>query len=360
MTRDRTARWRARLDRIARAGRTRALRTLTPTGPVTGLLDGREVIVACSNDYLGLAWHPDVRGAARGGGAGASRLISGDRPAHRALEEELSRRYGQRALVFPSGYHANLAVFGTLCERGQRVASDALNHASIIDGLRLSRADRVVVPHADPAAIPPDADAIAVEGLYSMDGDVPPLDRYPAGPWLAVDEAHAVGTLGPDGLGAAEMLGVRPDVRIGTFGKAYGAAGAFVVAADPFVDLLINEGRSFIFTTAPPEPVVAMALAGLRAATSELRERLAANARRLRTALVQLGWDVRGAHHVVPVVVGHRAMALSRKLLGAGVFAPGIRYPTVPEGAERIRFTASAAHTEAQIDRIAEALGPAP
>ncbi len=353
----RTRPWRARLEAIEAAGRTRTLRTLAPTGPVTGRLDGHDVLVACSNDYLGLAWEPSVQQAARGGGAGASRLISGSRPVHDALEGALGAHFGGRALLFPSGYQANLAVLSTICGPGQSIASDALNHASIIDGLRLSKARRTVVPHADPRAIPAEVDAVVVEGLYSMDGDTPPLAEYPTSPWLIVDEAHAVGCLGPGGRGVAAQLGRKPDALIGTFGKAYGASGAFVVGPDELIDLLINAGRSFIFTTAPPEPVAAMALAGLQAATDDRRARLAANAQRLRTALTQLDWDVRGEHHILPVVVGSNAMAISEDLLQSGVFAPGIRYPTVPAGQERIRFTASAAHTDDQLDRIAEVMG---
>jgi 8-amino-7-oxononanoate synthase len=357
---DRTAPWRRRLERIAAAGRTRRLRTATPTGPTTALVDGHEVVVACSNDYLGLAWDPEVRAAAAGGGAGSSRLISGSRPVHRQLEEALESWLGQPALLMSSGYHANLAVFATVCEAGDLVCSDALNHASIIDGLRLSRAHRRIVPHADPSAIPPDARLVVVEGLYSMDGDVPPLATYPRGPWLAVDEAHAIGCLGPGGRGAAAAAGVTPDIRIGTFGKALGAHGAFVSGPRELVDLLVNAGRAFIFTTAVPEPVAAMALAGLRRADDARREQLAANTRRLRTGMLQLGWEPLGQAHIVPLVVGTGAVALSKRLLAAGVWVPGIRWPTVPRGEERLRFTVSSAHTDAQLDRILDALGPAP
>lgn len=340
----------------------RRLRTLKPTGPVTAELDGRSVIVACSNDYLGLAWDPEVRAAARGGGASSSRLISGSRPAHAALEAELEAWLGRPALLFPSGYQANLAVFSTVCGAGDRIASDAANHASIIDGIRLSRARRTVVPHADPTAIPEDTTLVAVEGLYSMDGDVPPLADYPDGPWLAVDEAHATGCLGPGGRGAHEACGIAPDIVIGTFSKALGAAGAFVSGPRELVDLLVNAGRSFIFTTAPPEPVVHMARAGLARVRADpaLRARLASNALRLRSGLRDLGWSPLGDAHIVPLVVGRGAMELAQRLLERGVLAPGIRYPTVPQGAERIRLTVGAAHTDEHLDRILDALGPAP
>ena len=353
----RTQPWRRRLDAIQSAGRTRVLRTVTPTGPVTGVMDGEDVLLACSNDYLGLAWDPAVRRAAQGGGAGGSRLISGSRPIHQALEAYLEQLFGRPALLFPSGYSANLAVFSTVCETGDLLVSDALNHASIIDGVRLSKAHRQVVPHGQPHAIPQGARLVAVEGLFSMDGDTPVFADYPTSPWLAVDEAHAVGCLGPNGTGVAAAQGVQPDILIGTFGKAYGASGAFVVGSQDLKELLINAGRSFIFTTALPEPVATMALAGVHAATDALRERLAHNAARLRDGLRTNGWSVLGQHHIVPVVVGPSAMALSLRLLERGVFAPGIRYPTVPMGQERIRFTVSAAHTDANIDQIVAAMG---
>lgn len=350
-----------RLAAIRAGGLHRRVVDLIPTGPTTARLDGRQVIVACSNDYLGLAWDPEVRAAATaGGGAGGSRLISGARPVHRALEEAIGGWLGRDALLFGSGYLANLAVFSTLAGEGELVASDAANHASIIDGLRLSRARRVVVPHADPAAVPPEAALVAVEGLYSMDGDVPPLEAYPSDPWLVVDEAHALGCLGPGGQGAAAMRGVAADFVVGTFGKAFGAAGAFVAGPAAGIELLVNVARSFIFTTAMPEPVAAMGLAGFRrAADGELRSRLAHNVAHFRRALGELGWRPLGDAHIVPIVAGDRTMALAARLRGAGVFAPGIRWPTVPSGQERIRFTVSACHTEAQLDRICEALGPA-
>lgn len=353
-------RLRARVDTIRAAGRERRAVPLVPTGPTTAELDGREVIVACSNDYLGLAWDREIQRAAFGGGSGGSRLISGSRPLHTALEEAVGEWLGMPALVFGSGYHANLAVFSTVCEPGDVVLSDAANHASIIDGLRLSRAERRVVPHADPTALDSGARMIAVEGLFSMDGDIAPLQSYPTEPWLAVDEAHAVGCLGPDGRGAAAMLGVAPDFVIGTFGKAFGAAGAFVAGPPELIALLVNAARTFIFTTAPPEPVAAMALAGLRRADDALRQRLESNVRRFRCALLQLGWEPLGDAHIVPIVTGAGTMALAARLRERGVFAPGIRWPTVPAGLERIRFTVSAAHTEEQLDRICDALGTPP
>lgn len=353
---DRFSRWRQRLDAIEEQGQTRILRTLKPTGPVTAELDGRPLLIACSNDYLGLAQHPDVLAAARGGGAGGSRLISGSRPAHRALEDALEERFGQPALLFGSGYQANLGVFSTVCEAGQLIASDALNHASIIDGIRMSRADKVVIEHRQPQQVPAPTRLVALEGLYSMDGDVPPFADYPTAPWMAVDEAHAVGCLGPGGRGAAAAAGVTPDILIGTFGKAYGSAGAFVVGPPELKALLVNTARAFIFTTAMPEPVAQMALTGMSLATDALRERLADNARFLRSGLQQLGWTALGDAHIIPVVVGPSAMTLATQLLKKGIFAPGIRYPTVPTGQERIRFTVSAAHSKTDLSKILDAM----
>ncbi len=324
---------------------------------MTAILDGQPVLIACSNDYLGLAQHPRLLAAAAGGGAGSSRLISGSRPAHHALEGALEKRYGRPALLFPSGYQANLGVFSTACEAGDLIASDALNHASIIDGLRLSRAEKAIVPHAEPAAIPDRTKLVAVEGIYSMDGDIPPFSDYGSEHWLAVDEAHAVGCLGPGGRGAAAAAGFEPDILIGTFGKAYGASGAFVIGPPELKELLINNARSFIFTTAMPEPIANMALAAMALATDELRERLADNAAFLRSGLRDLGWETLGVAHIVPVLVGPAAMQVASNLLEKGIFAPGIRFPTVAAGQERIRFTVSAAHSREDLSRILDAMG---
>ena len=353
----RYARLEARAAEVAARGLRRRLRALIPEGPARARdADGRRLTIFSSNDYLGLAHHPAVRDAWRGGGGGSSRLLAGDRPAHRDLEAALAARFGRPALVFSSGYQANLAVMSTLFEAGDVVASDALNHASIIDGLRLSRAERRVVPHADPAALPHGAAGAGVEGLYSMDGDRPPLADYPSGPWLVVDEAHAVGCVGPGGRGAAADAGVVPDVLIGTFGKAYGAAGAFVVGPPSLIELLISTGRSFVYTTALAPAAARAALEGLRRAADALRARLAENTPPFRAGLAALGLPSMGRDHVVPVVLGAETMSAAARLYEAGIFAPGIRAPTVAPGAERLRFSLSAAHTDDQIDRALEAL----
>jgi len=356
---DRYHRWRERLRDIDDVNQRRVLKTLTPASATTVHTNLGTLLLACSNDYLGLASDPRLHDAARGGGSGSSRLISGSRPAHQALEDAVAELYQRPALTFVSGYQANLAVFSTACEAGQRIASDERNHASIIDGLRLSRADKQIVEHLQPQAIPRDVDLIAVEGLFSMDGDCPVLQDYPTAPLLAVDEAHAFGALGPEGRGVAAAQMCLPDILIGTFGKACGASGAFVSAPKSFIDLLINKGRSFIYTTATPEPMARMALKGLELARTAdaQRDALAQRARQLRDGLHQLGWNTLGAHHIIPVLAGGRAMELGQRLLDKGVLAPAIRYPTVALGHERIRLTVSAAHTPEQIEQILEAFG---
>jgi 8-amino-7-oxononanoate synthase len=260
--------------------------------------------------------------------------------------------------VFTSGYQANLAVFASVCAAGDLIASDQLNHASIIDGLRLSKADRIVFPHGQASDIPDQTRLVVVEGLYSMDGDWLALNKLPKAPWLAVDEAHAVGCIGPAGTGVAAKQGVEPDILIGTFGKAYGAAGAFVVGPPELKQLLVNTARSFIYTTGMPEVVAKMALAGLQRADQERRERLAHRVGYFRESLSELGWTPLGDAHIVPLVIGPAVMEVSERLLNAKIFAPGIRWPTVQKGQERIRFTVSSEHSLSQLDQIAEAIGP--
>ena len=345
----------ARAEAVEREGLRRRLRPPRMTGPVTAQDGHRSLLVLSSNDYLGLAQHPVVRRAWAGGGSGSSRLIAGSREAHRDLEDALADLFGRPALVFSSGYQANLAVLTTLFQAGDTVASDALNHASIIDGLRLGQASREVVPHgALPARGTPGG---VVEGLYSMDGDTLDLAGWRARvDALVVDEAHSVGVLGPGGRGQAAAEGVTPDVVVGTLGKAYGAAGAFICGPPALHELLISLGRSFVYTTALAEPAARAALAGLSEATDERREALADNVAFFRSGLADLGLETRGTHHVVPVLLGAQTMAVAQRLDHAGVFVPGIRWPTVPRGMERLRFSLSAAHTRDQLRRTLDLL----
>jgi 7-keto-8-aminopelargonate synthetase-like enzyme len=357
---DRYARLTERVAAQKAAGTERRLAPLSMITATTAEVEGRYVDVFCSNDYLGLAHHPDVRKAWRGAGAGSARLIAGDRPSHHALEEVLSDRYGRPVTLFTSGYHANLALMQVLLEEGDVAVSDAMNHASIIDGLRLSKATRVIAPHGT-AEVPAGARLVVTEGLFSMDGDVVDLPRLgrsaaAAGAWLCVDEAHAVGVLGPGGRGASFGAGVVPDFVVGTLGKAFGSMGAFVVGPPALRTLLISQGRSFIFTTALPEPAARAAFVALRLADDGLRAQLAANVRRLRAGLWALGISAPGRDHIVPIVLGARTMAVAAALKARGVLVPGIRPPTVAPGAERLRITLSAAHTNAQIDHLLDAL----
>lgn len=356
----RYAAWRERADAIEREGLKRTLRALVPVGPTRAALpDGRVCDLFSSNDYLGLAEHPAIRAAMASGGAGAARLISGNRPGHDALEDALGAWMGRPVTLFGSGYLANLAVFTALFGAGDHVASDALNHASIIDGLRLSRCARTVLRHGS-AAVPTGANAVAVEGLYSMDGDFAPvveLAAAPGAPLLVVDEAHAVGCIGPEGRGVAALAGVTPDVVVGTLGKAFGAAGAFVVGPPEVRDVLVSSARPFIYTTGMPEGLALAALAGLRLATDERRERLAARVQRLRAGLAQVGGLAGGVAHIVPIRTGPRTMELAGALLERGFLVGGVRYPTVARGDERLRVTVSAEHTDDQVDRLVASLG---
>lgn len=346
-----------RRDRLNAEGLERRLRRVQPLGPTRAVVDGREVLLFCSNDYLGLAQHPEVMAASTGAGSGGSRLISGTRPIHLELEAALEEFFGRPALLFPSGYHANLALLSTVLQPEDQVASDALNHASIIDALRLSRCQRQVIPHLS-TRVEPHTRLIAVEGLFSMDGDVPDLRSYPKEPWLFVDEAHSFGCLG-EGRGAAFAAGVEPDFLVATLGKALGSGGAFVVGPPELKALMISAARPFVYTTALPEGVAAAALVALRLADAERRERLANNARLLRSWLAEEGVEVLGEAHILPVRAGSEAMALAEALLEEGIYAPGIRYPTVPRGQERVRLTVSAAHSEAELEQCVAAFGRA-
>jgi glycine C-acetyltransferase/8-amino-7-oxononanoate synthase len=374
-----------RLEELRDRGLRRRLRLISgPQGPrVT--LDGRPVLLLCSNNYLGLADHPRVRGAAAeaamrwGAGAGASRLISGNMQPHRRLEERLAAFKGyETALLFGSGYLANTGTIAALAGRGEVVFSDELNHASIIDGCRLSRAETFVYRHGDVEHLAwglreagARASLIVTDGVFSMDGDVAPLTELAALARrhecrLMVDEAHATGALGPGGRGsvAAAGLGDEVDVVMGTLGKALGSYGAYVCAGQELVEYLVNTARPFVFSTAPPPPVVAAGLAALELLESHPHrvERLAANATTLRAALAAEGLAVGGSEtQIVPVAVGDasQTMALCERVLERGVFAQGIRPPTVPEGSSRLRFTVMATHRTGELERAGKLVGVA-
>lgn len=365
--------------------RRRVLRELG--GPQGGHVDlaGRPMLLACSNDYLGLAGDPRLAAAASeamtrwGFGAGASRLISGSMTAHHALEAEIAEWKGsQAALLFNSGWHANVGTIAALVGPGDIVYSDALNHASLIDGCRLSRATVRVWPHADVGALDAmlatDAGSggrrlVVTDSVFSMEGDEAPLaaiveicERHGAA--LMVDEAHATGLLGPDGQGLVAEHGLqdRVAVQMGTLGKALGSFGAYVAGSRVLVDWLVNRARSFVFTTALPPAVAAASSAAIRIVRDEpeRRARALTNAADLRDRLGAAGWRVLpGRLPIIPVIIGpdEATMALAARLAEAGVLATGIRPPTVPEGTSRIRLTVTAAHTSEDIAVIAEAFG---
>ncbi|HEY7256903.1 MAG TPA: 8-amino-7-oxononanoate synthase [Solirubrobacterales bacterium] len=374
-----------RLEELRGSGLHRRLRTVeSPQGPEV-LLDGRPVLLLCSNNYLGLAGHPLVREAASeaairwGAGSGASRLISGSMEPHRALERRLAAFNGyDAALLFGSGYLANSGAIAALARRGEVVFSDQLNHASIVDGCRLARAETFVYRHADLEhlawglrAAGARAALIVSDGLFSMDGDRAPLEgllRLARGHRcrLMVDEAHATGTVGPGGRGtvAAAGLAGEVDVLVGTLGKSLGSYGAYVCGSAEMVEYLLNSARSFIFSTALPPPVVAAAQEALALldAEPEMVKRLAVNSAVLREALAAEGLPVGDSQsQIVPVHVGDsgQAMRLSEALLEHGFFVQGIRPPTVPQGTARLRFTAMSTHDPTALQHAARALGAA-
>jgi 8-amino-7-oxononanoate synthase len=364
-----------RLEDLRERGLYRRLRLIEgPQGPSV-TVDGQPVLLLCSNNYLGLADRHEVREAAAeaamrwGAGAGASRLISGNMEPHRALESRLAAFKGyESALLFGSGYLANTGAVAALAGEGEVVFSDELNHASIVDGCRLSRANTFVYRHADTEHLAwglrqagERAALVVTDGVFSMDGDVAPLPELLElarrhGARLMVDEAHATGAVGPGGRGSVSAAGLsgEVDVVVGTLGKALGSYGAYACASDEVVRFLLNTARPFIFSTAPPPPAVGAALAALEVLESEpeLVARLQENAETLRSALAAEGLGVgRSATQVVPVQVGDAelTMALCERALKRGVFAQGIRPPTVPEGSSRLRFTAMATHGASEL-----------
>jgi 8-amino-7-oxononanoate synthase len=324
----------------------------------------------CSNDYLGLGCRPPP---ARPSGAGASRLVAGERVDHLELEHASSALVGLAAsLVFTSGYAANVGLLSALAGPEDLIVSDALNHASIVDGARLAKARIVVVPHLDLAAVERTLAEtrrrrafVVTESYFSMDADSPDLgsmrrlcDRHTAA--LLVDESHALGVLGPEGRGLCAASGVEPDALVGTFGKAFGAGGAFVAGCPSLITWLWNRARSFVFSTGLSPAVAAAATAGLRVAEAEphRRARALAAARQLREGLVSLGVRPLGYGHVVPWVLGEPAAAVqaSKELQAEGIDVRAIRPPSVPVGTARLRFAMSATHQGADIERVVGAV----
>jgi glycine C-acetyltransferase/8-amino-7-oxononanoate synthase len=371
-----------RLDEIRDRGLYRKLRCVSgPQGPRV-LLDGRPVLLLCSNNYLGLADHPRVREAAAeaamryGAGSGASRLISGNMTIHRRLEKQLAEFKGsETCLLFGSGYLANAGVVSALAREGDVVFSDALNHASIIDGCRLSRAETFVYDHLDTDHLEwglRQAEGrgalIVTDGVFSMDGDVAPLERivelaqrYDAR--VMVDEAHGTGAIGPDGRGAVADAGLEGeiDVIVGTLGKALGSYGAYVCCDEQMAKYLINTARTLIFSTALPPPAVAAAMAALALLREQPRrvEKLQRNAAVLRESLAAEGIPMPDDRtQILPVIVGDadEAIFASERALEKGIFAQAIRPPTVPDGSSRLRLTVMASHTRSELREAARVI----
>jgi 8-amino-7-oxononanoate synthase len=373
------------LDKLSRAGLRRTLRAVHGRSGAHVVVAGQPVADFSSNDYLGLASEARVAAAAIAAlgddatGAAAARLISGNHPAHEMLERDIARfKQTDAALLFGSGYLANTSVIPALAGPRDAIYTDALNHASLIDGCRLSRAEVRVLPHRDAAAFGAALGAdrgrfrrrlIVVDGVFSMDGDLAPLGQLTAvarehGAWMYVDDAHGTGVLGTHGRGTAEHFGVEGSVEImmGTLGKALGVAGAYVAGSRPLIDYLANRARGFIFTTGSPPALAAAAAAALRIARAEpeRRSRLRTVARRLRDGLAALGRDCPGLPdgHIIPVAIGEagETIRIGATLAARGFLVGAVRPPTVPIGTSRLRITASAAHTDIQIDGLLEAL----
>ena len=345
-------------------------------------VDGRRAILLCSNNYLGLATDPAVVAASRdaaaryGAGSGSSRLISGTLALHTALEEQIAHWKGtERALVFSSGYHANLGVIQALVGRADLLLSDELNHASLIDGCRLSRAEVRVYPHKDLDALERELAAsrarrvlVVTDSIFSMDGDRAPLveicdlaDRHGAA--VMVDEAHATGLLGASGSGLVEELDLRGRVLVemGTLSKALGSFGAYIAGSASLIELLVNRARTFIFTTGLPPAAVGAAQAAVEIVRREpqRRERVWQNARAIHAAIASAGIEMPPLESpILPVVLGaeDRTMQACERLLERGVFVQGIRPPTVPAGTSRLRATVMATHSDEQIARAGSAI----
>jgi 8-amino-7-oxononanoate synthase len=374
-----------RIDELEELGLHRRMRMISgPQGPRV-VLDGKPVLLLCSNNYLGLADHPRVREAAAdaamrwGVGSGSSRLVSGNMTLHRRLEERLAEFKGTAsAVLFGSGYLANIGVIPALARKGEVVFSDELNHASIIDGCRLAGADTFVYRHGDMDHLAwglrqseKRGALIATDGVFSMDGDVAPLEQIVElarrhGVRVMVDDAHGTGCVGPEGRGSVAAAGLEEevDVLVGTLGKALGSYGAFVCCEHVTAQYLVNSARSLIFSTGLPPMAVAAAMAALELVEEQPRrvEKLQANAAVLREELAAQGFGAAGSTtQIMPLIVGGAAAAVrvAEAALEQGVFAQAIRPPTVPEGTSRLRLAVMASHTRGELREAAQVLARA-
>jgi 8-amino-7-oxononanoate synthase len=368
------------LERFKTEGRLRFLRSHADAQGAWIRMEEKRVLNLCSNDYLGLSAHPRLREAAAeaaeafGTGAGASRLVCGTMDLHEKLEARISSFLGsEAALLFNSGYQANGTVIPALVGRGDAVFSDALNHASLIDGCRLSRARISVYPHLGLSVLEEQLRTsserrklVVTESLFSMEGDLAPLrelaglcERF--GAWLYVDEAHATGVLGGEGRGGIEAAGIRGRVPVvmGTLGKALGSFGAYLAGSSVLKNYLVNGCRGFIFSTALPPSVVAASLEAFSVLEEEpeRRRRLWDNVRFLQGRLEGIGVSP-ATSPIFSIRIGgnERTMEVSRRLFEQGVFVQGIRPPTVPEGTSRLRVTVTASHGPGELSRFADLL----
>ncbi|MEW8460125.1 MAG: 8-amino-7-oxononanoate synthase [Candidatus Thiodiazotropha endolucinida] len=351
------------------------------------VVDGKRVIAFCSNDYLGLANHPEVVEAMQraagnyGVGSGAAHLITGHSNSHHRLEEALAEYTGRsRALLFSTGYMANIGVISALLKQGDRLFEDRLNHASLLDAGQLTRARMQRYRHADPESLRSQLKGseqgqalIATDGVFSMDGDLAPLPslvelarRHQA--WLMVDDAHGLGVLGEEGGGVLSHFDLDSDdvpILMGTLGKGFGTYGAFVAGSEELIETLIQHARSYIYTTAPPAALAEATLVSLRLARQETwrRERLQDLIARFRQSVRQIGLPLLDSMTPIqPILAGssQQAVTWSRLLEKQGVLVSAIRPPTVPDGSARLRITLSANHTDRQLDRLLDTLSTLP
>lgn len=362
----------------------RSRKVLESPQSVEPIINGKKVLSFCSNDYLGLANHPDViqrfKKAADeyGVGSGSAHLVSGHSAEHHALEEELAEFMGtERALLFSTGYMANLGVVSALCDRHSEIYEDKLNHASLLDAALLSRAKRIRYPHLDINNLEQrltDSNTgcsnkttkfIISDGVFSMDGDLAPLDLliYAAeknNATLMIDDAHGIGVLGEKGKGLVEHFGLdskQVPILVGTLGKAFGTAGAFVAGSEALIETLIQKSRSYIFTTAMPAAVAAATRTSLQLLEKESwrREKLQSLISQFRKGASEMGFElIDSITPIQPIIIGssEKALALSGKLLEKNILISAIRPPTVPEGTARLRITFSATHTENHVNTL--------
>ncbi len=373
------------LDDIARQGLYRSRRVIASPQGIKLEIDGRNVVNFCSNDYLGLANHPDVVEAFKAGadcygvGSGSAHLICGHSAAHHALEEELAAFTGRdRALLFSTGYMANIGVISALLGRGDAVFEDRLNHASLLDGGLLSGARFKRYAHADVTDLEANLEKasgrkmIMTDGVFSMDGDFAPLNELATtakkhDAWLMVDDAHGLGVIGEHGGGIVEHYGLGQDdvpVLMGTLGKGLGTFGAFVAGSEVLIETLIQKARTYIYTTALPAAVAEATRASLKIAIEESwrRDKLKQLSGRFRQGAEQLGLKLMVSSSAIqPILIGdsQTAVDISNALLNAGFLVSAIRPPTVPQGSARLRVTFSALHEEQHVDRLLDALSKA-